>query len=144
MRVLDATVGIAGAYCGKLLADSGADVYLAEVPGGHPLAGRRPSPAAAPGALFAFLSAGKVAAGDRTDFDVVLADAGSGAQPVPSRIRVSFSPFGLDGPWATRPATEITLQAMTGSVGKRRLPGRPPVFAGGAPIEFAAGSYAAA
>ncbi|HET6874105.1 MAG TPA: CoA transferase, partial [Acidimicrobiales bacterium] len=144
MRILDATTGIAGAYCGKLLADSGHPVYLPDRPSGHPLAARRPAPGAAPGALFAFLSAAKQAAGERQEFDVVLVDGRPGPDAAPARIRVAFSAFGLDGPWAGRPATEFTLQAMTGSIGKRRLPGRPPVYAGGAPIEFAAGAYAAA
>ncbi len=56
---------------------------------------------------------------------------------------VSISPWGLEGPDANRPATEFTLQAATGSIDYRGLPGRKPVAAGGRIGEWAAGSFAA-
>ncbi|MAJ61259.1 MAG: hypothetical protein CBC48_15685 [bacterium TMED88] len=55
----------------------------------------------------------------------------------------SISPWGLKGPYANRPATEMTLQAALGSIDYRGLPGRKPVFAGGRVGEWAAGSFAA-
>ncbi|HET6874483.1 MAG TPA: CoA transferase [Acidimicrobiales bacterium] len=144
-RVLEATEGIAGAYCAKLLADAGCEVTILEGSDGHPLRRRRPAPEAAPGALFEFLSEGKAITADPgSSYDVVLVDGPpTGATPA-APITVSFSPFGLDGPWADRPATEFTIQAMCGSTGKRIVAGRPPVYAGGSPVEFVAGSYAAA
>ena len=152
MRVVETASGIAAAYCGKLLADAGADVTLIEPAGGHPLRRRRPVPEAAPGALFAFLAAAKAvrpapAGGwaDTGEAEVVLCDGSqSPPAPRPGLMAVSFSPFGVSGPWAGRPATEFTIQAMCGSTGRRGLPGRPPVYSGGAPVEFMAGSYAAA
>lgn len=152
LRVVETATGIAAAYCGKLLADAGADVTLIEPAGGHPLRRRRPAPGASPGGLFAFLSAAKAVcpatAGSRTETDnaeVVLCDGSDNAWDTrPGMIVVSFSPFGMSGPWAGRPATEFTIQAMCGSTGRRGLPGRPPVYSGGAPVEFMAGSYAAA
>ena len=39
VRVLDLSEGIAGAYCGHLLADAGADVVKVERPGGDPWRG---------------------------------------------------------------------------------------------------------
>ena len=55
----------------------------------------------------------------------------------------SISPWGLKGPYANRPATEMTLQAAVGSIDYRGLPGRKPVFAGGRVGEWAAGSFGA-
>ena len=37
------------------------------------------------------------------------------------RMVVAVSPFGTTGPWADRPATELTLQAMSGAPGAARL-----------------------
>lgn len=152
LRVVESATGIAAAYCGKLLADAGADVTMIEPAGGHPLRRRRPIPGASPGALFAFLSAAKAirpaTAGTRTETDdaeVLLCDGPHNARETrPGMIVVYFSPFGISGPWSGRPATEFTVQAMCGSTGRRGLPGRPPVHSGGAPVEFMAGSYAAA
>lgn len=156
LRVVELAGGIAAAYCGKLLADSGADVTVVEPAEGHRLRRRRPTPGAEPGALFTFLTASKAVERGRPDddrvaavvasADVVLSD-GYGQRDDPSRpgvILVSFSPFGLSGPWRDRPATDFTLQASCGSTGRRGLPGRTPVFSGGSPVEFVAGSYAAA
>ncbi len=56
---------------------------------------------------------------------------------------LSISNWGLEGPHARRPATEFTLQASTGSIDYRGLPGRKPVYAGGRIGEWAAGSFAA-
>jgi crotonobetainyl-CoA:carnitine CoA-transferase CaiB-like acyl-CoA transferase len=65
-RVIEIGSGIAGAYCGKILADAGAEVYLVEPAAGDPL--RRWSSSAVDagvpgpegdGALFCYLHAGK-------------------------------------------------------------------------------------
>ena len=56
---------------------------------------------------------------------------------------VSISPFGQDGPWRDRPATEFTLQAETGSLAFRGYPDRPPVATGGRIGEFTSGIFAA-
>lgn len=63
LQVLEVAAGIAGAYCGKLFADAGADVVMLEPPGGTPL--RRwtlsgvPPAGPEPGALCQYLAAGK-------------------------------------------------------------------------------------
>ena len=63
LRVLDASSGIAGAYCTKLLRDAGAEVLKVEPPEGDPLRRRTasgiPPSADEDGALFRFLGAGK-------------------------------------------------------------------------------------
>ena len=61
----------------------------------------------------------------------------------PALSLVSISPWGSDGPWAERPATEFTLQAATGSTAHRGLGDREPVAAGGRIGEWIAGGFAA-
>ena len=56
---------------------------------------------------------------------------------------VSISPFGRRGPWADRPATEFTLQALCGSTANRGTKDREPLHAGGRLGEWIGGVYAA-
>lgn len=167
-QVLEITAGIAGAYCGKLFADAGADVVKCEPPDGDPL--RRWSAtgaAVAPGgsALFQFLNGHKRsvvtgpdsapgAAGLLRKADVVILDGSGGWAPqairrlaadLPAAVIVSISPFGLTGPYADAglPATEFVLQAMCGSTASRGLPEGRPLQAGGRIGEWVTGTYGA-
>jgi crotonobetainyl-CoA:carnitine CoA-transferase CaiB-like acyl-CoA transferase len=141
--VVDLSTGIAGAYCTKLLADAGAEVLDVE----HP---------AEDSALFRFLTASK----HRVDADpehlLDRADAvvwSRGSPLTPDAIRraapgatvTSITPFGLEGPWADRPATEFTLQAWSGGIVGlgRGSPDRPPFQVGGQVGEWLTGLYAA-
>jgi crotonobetainyl-CoA:carnitine CoA-transferase CaiB-like acyl-CoA transferase len=154
-----ATGGLAGAYAVKLLADAGADVLVVEPPGGDPLRrwSARDRADAAGGALHAFLrtSTRSVVVDPHTDAgldrlrrlasDVNLVveafspgaaarvglDHGTLAAARPPVTVLSISPFGLDGPWAQRPATEFTLLAQAGSTATRGEPGRPNVNSAG-------------
>jgi crotonobetainyl-CoA:carnitine CoA-transferase CaiB-like acyl-CoA transferase len=146
IRVLDFTSGIAGPYCTKLLADAGADVIKVEAPKGDPLRGHRS------GGLFEYLNTSKRSITEGHDgllahADVVVTnrpdDAVRWRRAHPNLIAVSISPFGLDGPWAARPATEFTLQAACGSMGSRGLPELPPLPTGGQLGEWVTGTYAA-
>ncbi|SOJ57246.1 hypothetical protein MSIMFB_04722 [Mycobacterium simulans] len=58
----------------------------------------------------------------------------------------SITPFGLQGPWRDRAATEFTLQAWSGGIIGlgRGAPERAPVFVGGQVGEYLAGAYASA
>ena len=58
----------------------------------------------------------------------------------------AITPFGLDGPWRDRPATEFTLQAWSGGVIGigRGTQDRAPVHVGGQVGDWLAGAYAAA
>jgi crotonobetainyl-CoA:carnitine CoA-transferase CaiB-like acyl-CoA transferase len=173
VRVLNLTRGLAGAYAGKLLYDSGLDVVVAEPTGGHPLRRRslvlvtdRP---VREGLLFAHLTDGQEfvdlppgpLGDDAVDalvegFDAVLCGSPpEGADDpalAPKALRarrdelivVSISPFGLQGPWRDRPATEFTLQAMSGGMAARGSIERPPVGAGGQHGDWVAGPFAAA
>lgn len=146
VRVLDLTDGIAGPYCTKLLADAGADVVVAEPPGGQPDRRRAPD-------VFAYLHTTKrsVTRGRedplRRGADIVVVDGGfdvdAARRECPQQVVVAISPWGRSGPWADRPCTEFTLQAACGSTGGRGLPDGPPLAAGGRIGEWLAGTYAA-
>lgn len=169
--VVDLSSGIAGAYATKILADGGADVIKVEAPEGDPL--RRWSASGAQidpgedGALFTFLSGGKrsavVSPDDSRLLDRLVAAADaviwSPESPVaqslapedlfrrhPHLIVTTITPFGLDGPWSGRAATEFTLQAWSGgAIGiGRGVQDRAPVSIGGQVGEWLAGAYAAA
>jgi crotonobetainyl-CoA:carnitine CoA-transferase CaiB-like acyl-CoA transferase len=174
--VVELSSGIAGAYCTKLLADGGAQVVKVESPQGDPLrrwsaSGARIEPGC-DGALFSFLASSKhsVVADPGVDGDVefvddLLASAdavvwshGSTVSQcdafTPAALRRShphltvtaITPFGLEGPWRDRPATEFTLQAWSGGIVGlgRGSPDRAPVFVGGQVGEYLAGAYASA
>jgi crotonobetainyl-CoA:carnitine CoA-transferase CaiB-like acyl-CoA transferase len=161
--VVELSGRVAGAYCGKLLADAGADVIKVELPGGDPL--RRWSASGAElnddAPLFHYLAAGKVQhAGAPRDAlgsaDVVVLTAtpagaarlGVDVEAVraaaPAAVLVTISDFGWTGPWAERAATEFTLQAWCGATGFRGVPERPPVSVGGGVGEYVGGVCAAA
>jgi len=145
VRVLDRSTDIAGPYATKILADAGADVVKVEPGGGDPLRRWRS------GALFEYLNAGKrsVTADDGLvdGADVLVTGAPLDVAALraahPGLVVVTITPFGTDGPWAGRPATEFTLQAAAGSTGARGLPEQPPLAAGGRVGEWVAGTYAA-
>jgi crotonobetainyl-CoA:carnitine CoA-transferase CaiB-like acyl-CoA transferase len=174
--VVELSTGIAGAYCTKLLADGGAQVIKVESPQGDPLRGWSASGAriepATDGALFGFLACSKhsVVADPGVDGDVgFVSDLLASADAVvwsrgstvtecdafmpaalrrshPHLIVTSITPFGLEGPWRDRPATEFTLQAWSGGILGlgRGSPDRAPTFVGGQVGEYLAGAYASA
>ena len=163
-KVVNLACEIAGGYCARLLADGGAEILRAEDPTGDPL--RRWSysgSARGDGALFQFLSAGSTSVvvtepaeltATITAADVILWSPHSKiaqALPVgrlralnPHAVVTAITDFGLSGPWADRPATDLTLQAMSGGPGQRGAPERPPLMAGGRLGEWTAGMFAAA
>jgi crotonobetainyl-CoA:carnitine CoA-transferase CaiB-like acyl-CoA transferase len=58
----------------------------------------------------------------------------------------SITPFGLEGPWRDKPATEFTQQAWSGGIVGlgRGAADRAPVYVGGQVGEYLAGAYASA
>lgn len=155
VRVLDFTRGIPGAYCTKLLADAGADVVKVESAGGDPLRRWTASHVEVAdgddGALFRFLHTSKrsVTSGNAwlAGADIVVEggdlDVDALRRAHPDVVVVSITPFGRNGPWAGRAATEFTLQAWCGSTGSRGRYDEPPLHAGGRIGEYVAGTYAA-
>ena len=174
IRVVDLSTWIAGAYCTKLLADGGAEIVKVEAPGGDPLRKWSSSSAVIPpgddGALFNFLNASKqsvVVDPDKADDDARLDELLRSADAVvwshgpelrddvarapdgilgahPHLVVTSITPFGLDGPWSEKPATEFTLQAWAGGlIGiARGTPDRAPAHVGGQVGAWLAGAFA--
>jgi crotonobetainyl-CoA:carnitine CoA-transferase CaiB-like acyl-CoA transferase len=175
LLVVDLSSGIPGAYCTKLLADGGALVVKVEAPEGDALrrwsaSGATPAEGS-DGPLFTFLASTKqgIVADPDVDADlgrlrdllatadVVVWSPGSRLADhpalAPEALRAAapratvttITPFGLDGPWAGRPATELTLQAWSGAaIGLGRgAADRPPVSVGGQIGHWMTGTYAA-
>jgi crotonobetainyl-CoA:carnitine CoA-transferase CaiB-like acyl-CoA transferase len=163
LRVVEISDRIAGAYCGKLLTDAGADVVKVEPTDGDPLrhvtvTGARVDGADSP--LFSYLNAGKrsvtALSGDllaRADIVVLTADKAAAhhrgvdvdalLEATPACIVVTISDFGWTGPWSRRPATEFTLQSASGLTGFRGDPAGPPISVGGDLGEYMGGAWAA-
>ncbi|OBG24473.1 acyl-CoA transferase [Mycolicibacterium celeriflavum] len=163
LRVVEISDRIAGAYCGKLLTDAGAEVVKVEPPDGDPLrrvsvTGANPDGSDSP--LFSYLNAGKRSVTKLSDdlmmgADVLVLTADRAAarrrdidpgrllQESPGCVVVTISDFGWTGPWSARPATEFTLQAASGLTGFRGDPAGPPISIGGDVGEYMGGAWAA-
>lgn len=162
IRVIDLSSGISGGYCTRLLAGAGADVVKVETGEGDPLRrwvcdGR--DLGGTDGALFQYLHQGQrsilVEGGADLEAllgeaDVVLCDgAGLGADPAaladahPSLVVTAITPYGLTGPYARRPSSDLPIQADSGALAMRGHVRRPPIQVGGRIIEWVAGVYGA-
>ena len=175
--VIDLSVGIAGAYCTKLLADGGADGDQSRAAGRRSTASvvgvRAPKSRPATTARCSVSSRASkhsVVVDPETPDDVELlrglaGDGGCGGvvaraaivalddvragstRPtlIPHLTVTSITPFGLEGPWADKPATEFTVQAWSGGVIGlgRGAQDRAPLFVGGQIGEWLAGAFAA-
>lgn len=162
MVVVDLSDDLSNAYCAKLFNDAGAVVTHVEPPDGAAL--RRwqwsgePTDGDAP--LFRYLRHGqRSVTATEADLarveellagaDVVLTsgtsiagDARELAARLPGTVIVAITPYGLEGPYADRPATEFTVQADSGSLTPRGIPDLPPFQLGGRIVEWVAGAYA--
>jgi crotonobetainyl-CoA:carnitine CoA-transferase CaiB-like acyl-CoA transferase len=167
LRVVEISDRIAGAYCGKLFVDAGAEVVKVEPVSGDPLRRFTATGAVPPegtdAPLFSYLNSGKrsvtAASGSlgnllaRADVVIVTAkraeaiDRGLDPQRLldmsPRSVVVTVSDFGWTGPWSDRPATEFTLQAWSGLTGFRGDPAGPPISIGGELGEYMGGACAA-
>jgi CoA:oxalate CoA-transferase len=165
VRVLELAQGVAGPFCGKLVAEFGAQVTKVEPPTGDiarhstPFAHDQPHPEGS--LLYLYLNTGKRSitlqmgcrAGMRL-FEALLqhADVVIGDQPTPAPdsvlaahhvIYTGIRPYGLDGPQAAWPATELTMQALGGVMAIVGAPDRPPVKLGGEQASYVGGLNAA-
>lgn len=173
LRLVELASQIAGPYATKMFVDAGARVVKVEPPSGDPMrrwtASFQKLAAGTASPLYQFLNAGKASialdpgdAGDRRQIDalaawadVVVEDWGPGGLEArgfdpaawlaanPRLVLVRISPWGQEGPWATRPANDFVLQAASGSLEYRGFPWREPVAAGGRVCDWLAGSFAA-
>ncbi|MFI0354930.1 CoA transferase [Actinomadura sp. 9N407] len=155
LRVLEVSRTIAGAYAGRLFADAGATVVMAEPADGHPLR-ERANRGDGDAPLFGFLAAGKASTVREwtdlaADADVVIVESAdipdiALLERLAERIVVvAVTPWGLRGPWSGsgRPWTEFTLQAEAGSLSNRGDPASYPLALGGSEHLWVAGSFAA-
>ncbi len=158
LRVLDLSSGVAGQYCGKLLAAYGADCILAEPPAGSPT--RHLFPVAAGGSAslrssaFRHLNQGKSAvvvteANDQLRelaslADVIIRDETS---PLPGAITATtvecvISEFPATGPYAGWQGNEMIHQALAGAMYMTGWPDRQPLYGTGYRGYYACGTTA--
>ncbi len=169
LRVLEVGGGIAGAFCGKLLAALGADVIKVESPAGDPC--RRWGPFARgqldleSSLLFLYLNTSKrgitldltsrtgaeLFIRLATTADVVVESLGPGrpeelgigygllARENPGLIVTSVTPFGDSGPYRDYLDGELVLLALGGLLNMVGDPDREPVRLGGYQAQYAAG-----
>ena len=155
VNVVDLTTSL-GEYAGRLLADLGAVVLRFD--DGPPRQRQSPD-------RHAFMNAGKRIAhaepsGEELDdlldhAQVLLTSAGPAAlrargldpntvtERHPGLIYVSISPFGLTGPYADRPASDLTLLAAGGLLALAGDPDREPIRAWGEQTAVICGVHAA-
>ncbi len=161
-RVIDASSGIAGAYCAKLLADAGADVVKLESPGGDALRawtcdGR--DLGEGDGALFRFLHHGHSSVVGRigepavdgllADADLLIDNQPPGDLDIvglrarhPHLVILTITPYGQNGPFVDRPVSELVIQAESGAIAIRGRPDQPPIQCGGRVTEWVSGTFA--
>ena len=165
IRVVELSQGIAGPYCGMLLAAAGAGVVKVEPPGGDYYRQAGPPFAGADGAGFAMINQGKrsvvLEPGDQealerlvAEADVVIEDSAkeSPARPGvgydgvrarnPEVIYCDISGFGERGPLAGKPCSELVAQAMAECWASLGDIGEPPERWGGDVASIETGVFA--
>jgi len=156
LRIVELAEGVAGPYCGKLLADLGADVIKVEPPAGD--ATRRANgadPESSP--LFLYCNTSKrgvvLDLDDEDDrgaldsllgtADALIVDREPPAETPPDLIVAAVTPYGLTGPRSGAPAGELTLTHGGGLVNqmpaRSRDIDRAPVALGGHQAGYHAG-----
>ena len=151
--VIEAGNHTSSAFCGKLLVDAGATVFRLEGPAHRTARDGREGHS---DSYAAYLHAGKKTASLPVDdalaerVDIIICDHeafDAGLFELCSRrddlVVVSLSDYGLDGPRASTPATELTLQAEAGVVALHPTDDQPPVGSGVELAEITSGVCAA-
>ena len=156
LRIVELAEGVAGPYCGKLLADLGADVIKVEPPAGD--AARRANGSDPEGSpLFLYCNTSKRGIvldlngeDGRAAFssllrtaDALIVDREPPAETPPDLIVAAVTPYGLTGPRSGAPAGELTLTHGGGLVNqmpaRSRDIDRAPVALGGHQAGYHAG-----
>lgn len=168
IRVLEIGNYMAGPFCGMQLGDLGADVVKVEDPRGGDLSRRIEPIVDGESGNFVRLNRSKrsialdlKSAAGKDVFrrlaaraDVIVENLRPGTMrdldldprglldANPRLIYASVTGWGLDGPYADRPALDIIVQAMSGLMSVTGEPGGPPVKVGVAISDLTAGLYA--
>jgi len=164
VKVVELAGGVAGAWCGRLLAQLGADVTLVEPPSGSPLRSRVPLLPGGESPWHHWLNGdkGSIVARSDAEADAVAADAdvvictvtGNEADGSvqaraerlraqrPAQVFVALSPFGLTGPWRGLASSELTDWAAGGHLYLTGDADREPVQGGGPWPQYFTGSNA--
>jgi crotonobetainyl-CoA:carnitine CoA-transferase CaiB-like acyl-CoA transferase len=131
LHVVDATTGIGGAYCAKLLTDLGADVVFGTALDGDP--------------LFTYLRTSQRHAADLAPWlaaaDIVITS--ELPERAHARVTIVISALGHGGPDDGLDLPEAVLQARSGSLAGHGHADRPPLTVGGRLGEYIVGAYAA-
>jgi len=168
IRVIDFSTRIAGHYASKMLIDAGAEVIKIEPATGDALRHWSASGADVSqedSAFFRYLNTGKKSIVGNISDDYVLSliestdlvietfapdsselkqfTALNLSERFPHLVVLSISPYGRNGPYANKAATEFTIQADSGSLSTRGRRDQPPVMAGGKITEYVGGTFAA-
>lgn len=169
IRVVDLTRVLAGPYCTLLLAELGAEVIKVEAPERGDDARHIGPFLNGKSAYFMSINRGKrsialdlKAAGDRAIFEALLANSdvlvenfrggtmeklGFGWEVLKNRfprlVYCAVSGFGQTGPYKTRPAYDMVVQAMGGVMSLTGEPGGAPVRVGTSIGDITAGLFAA-
>ncbi|MEW6272169.1 MAG: CoA transferase [Thermodesulfobacteriota bacterium] len=169
IRVVEVGHMLAGPYCGLLLADLGAEVIKVEPPEGDLARQIGPHTVGPHNVYFASLNRNKKS----VVLDLTTAEGQAGLHRLvreahalvtnlrPSAIRklaltydalravnprivcVALTGYGLEGPFADRPAYDYVIQAMTGVMALTGAPDGPPVKTGYSAVDNSAGIMAA-
>jgi CoA:oxalate CoA-transferase len=169
IRILDVSRILAGPFCTMLLSDLGAEVVKVEIPGsGDPSRSIEPT-INGDSVFFISINRGKKSitidlskqGGQRTfrelvrNFDVLVENFVPGTMARfgldyetlkkinPRLIYTSISGYGQDGPWAKRPALDITVMAKGGLMSITGIPGGEPLRPGASLADSTAGIFAA-
>lgn len=169
VRVLDLSQFLAGPYCTQILADIGAEIIKIEPEGGDPTRVLPPYSYKGEGAYFLAINRTKqsvvldLAAGTGREVfydlarqaDVVVEAYRPGVARKlgvdyetleainPRIVYCSISGFGQDGPYATRPAYDMIVQALSGAMSLTGEVGGRPVRSGTPIGDLSAGQMAA-
>lgn len=157
IRVLDLGLRSSTAWCGRLLADYGAEVIGIEPePAGHPL--RSEGPFDEDGTSIParyFLASRSLAGAERIDAlavaaDIVLTSSLPGEQydtatlhrTNPNALICAITPYGQNGEMALAPGNDLTACATSGWAYVNGLQGRPPLKCSGYQASYQSGTFA--
>ena len=159
-RVLDLTDGVAGQFAGRILADLGAEVLLAEPPGGSRVRTLPPATSAGDSALFWHLNTGKravtipagpagIAVAQRlaASCDAVITDDVTTAAALRAdaqRVVCLVTDFAGHGPYSDWAGSDMIHQALSGLMFLTGRGTREPLYGAGQRAYYSAGAAAAA